>query len=325
MIEIVTSEAGLARVRDGATVIPGDQVILRLEGPGAVTCLQGLLTNDVERPGPGSLVYGALLTPKGMIVLDLWSLRDSAGFTLLVPASARETALALFRKSIPPRLAQVHDQSETHATAWIRGPMAPVGPDTMWLAEVQEWGAAGIRKVGGIPVTVATGTTPAWFHRVVVGPRGAVTEAIRSLAATGAAIGGADDLHIARLLAGFPALGVEITDRTLPQEVRFDDIGGVSYTKGCYTGQETVARLHFRGHPNRGLVGLEVLEPGPLEDDRVFAGDREVGRIGTVVRTPARQAALAVIRREVSLGDRVIAGGRPARVWALPFAALPGD
>ena len=76
------------------------------------------------------------------------------------------------------------------------------------------------------------------------------------LVAAGARPGDEGDHHAARILAGWPALGAEIDERTLPQEVRYDEIGGVSYTKGCYTGQETVARLHFRGHPNRELRGL---------------------------------------------------------------------
>src|SRR5204863_149594 len=71
------------------------------------------------------------------------------------------------------------------------------------------------------------------------------------LAAAGAVEAEPAMLELARILAGWPRLGAEVDDKTIPQEVRFDEIGGVSYTKGCYTGQETVARLHFRGHANR--------------------------------------------------------------------------
>ena len=71
---------------------------------------------------------------------------------------------------------------------------------------------------------------------------------------------------------GWPALGVEIDERTLPQEVRYDEIGGVSYTKGCYTGQETVARLHFRGHTNRELRGLRWTDAGAARRPVVVHG-----------------------------------------------------
>ena len=70
-------------------------------------------------------------------------------------------------------------------------------------------------------------------------------------------------LELTRILAGWPRLASEVDEKTIPQEVRFDEIGGVSYTKGCYTGQETVSRLHFRGHANRQLRGL-LFESDPL-------------------------------------------------------------
>ena len=122
--------------------------------------------------------------------------------------------------------------------------------------------------------------------------------------------------------SGWPALGVEIDERTLPQEVRYDEIGGVSYTKGCYTGQETVARLHFRGHTNRELRGLR------------WTRHRAARRPGGRPRARRRSAAcarrsrsrtgvlgLGVLRREVEPGETVMAGGRRATVVALPFGA----
>jgi len=130
-----------------------------------------------------------------------------------------------------------------------------------------------------------------------------------------------NDVVAARILAGWPALHAEITDKTLPQEARFDEIGGVSYTKGCYTGQETVARVHFRGHPNRELRGLAWDSTEPLAGTTVSTEDRTVGEIGSVVETPHRRIGLAVIRREIEPGTLVSAGGRPAVVQLLPFPA----
>jgi folate-binding protein YgfZ len=134
-------------------------------------------------------------------------------------------------------------------------------------------------------------------------------------------------LELARILAGWPGLGVEVDERTIPQEVRFDEIGGVSYTKGCYTGQETVSRLHFRGHTNRQLRGL-VFDAQPGADAAVRGADRELGRVTSVAwipaggRTPAagRWIGLAVVRREVAAGATVRAAGVGAHVVDLPFA-----
>jgi len=103
--------------------------------------------------------------------------------------------------------------------------------------------------------------------------------------------------------------------------VRYDGIGGVSYTKGCYTGQETVARVHFRGHTNRELRGLHWNDPAPLGDRTVRRGEKEVGTVRSTLALDDRLLGLAMLRREVDVGDTVVAGGREARVTALPFEA----
>ena len=136
-------------------------------------------------------------------------------------------------------------------------------------------------------------------------------------------------LELARIVAGWPGLVSEVDEKTLPQEVRLDELGGVSYTKGCYTGQETVSRLHFRGHPNRLLRGLEFDdEPQLAESQAVSRAERAVGRVssvawlpegGTLTPPPGRWIGLAVLRHEVEPGAVVRAGGADARVIALPF------
>jgi len=322
-ILVETNEATIARMHRGATVVPDTPAILRIEGPGAVSCLQGLLTNDVDTPGPGSLVYGALLTPKGMIILDLWALRDAEGLTLVLPLDARTTALDLFRRTLPPRLATCTDRSEAWSAAWLLGGRTGEALATAGFGPAPTAGQAVIRTLDDTPLQVAGGTEPSWFRAVIVGPNEAVASAVRNLSAAGAIEGDGDDSHLARVLAGWPALGAEIGEKTLPQEVRFDEIGGVSYTKGCYTGQETVARVHFRGHPNRALRGLVWSGDGEWSGTAVRRGDKDVGQVTSVVVTNARRLGLAVIRREVEPDEAVAAGGLPAVVIALPFPPDP--
>src|SRR5256886_14104320 len=84
------SPARLAALRTGAVIAPAEAAVVTLTGPGAVTCFQGLLTNDIEKPGDGAFVYGALLTPKGMIVVDGWATRHGATVSYTVPAYGRE-------------------------------------------------------------------------------------------------------------------------------------------------------------------------------------------------------------------------------------------
>jgi folate-binding protein YgfZ len=308
----------LANVRRGATVVLTSPALFRVTGAGALTCLQGLLTNDLVKPGDGSVVYGALLTPKGMIVVDAWVLRRGDEFTLIVPPGGREVAAELLRRSLPPRLARIEDLSEEAGAAWLVGEHAfqTLAKSGIGLPD----GAGRLIPLSGGDGLVALGPETAPFVALVAGAAEAVKAAVGRLEAAGARLGDETDLHAARILAGWPALGIEIDERTLPQEVRYDDIGGVSYTKGCYTGQETVARLHFRGHTNRELRGVYWEDAGALESRSVVAEGREVGTVRSTILLEDRALGLALLRREVAPGDRVMAGGRRALVVGLPFA-----
>jgi folate-binding protein YgfZ len=172
---------------------------------------------------------------------------------------------------------------------------------------------------GDPSLAVARPAENAPFAAFLVGPAESTDAAAGRLERAGARVGDESDLHALRILAGWPALGFEIDERTLPQEVRYDEIGGVSYTKGCYTGQETVARVHFRGHTNRELRGVYWDRAGALEGRAVTSGGREVGTLRSTLTLEDRALGLAVIRREVSPGEEVIAGGRRAMVVGLPF------
>lgn len=314
--------AELRQLREGATAVPYAPAIFRVEGPGAVSCLQGLLTNDVETPGPDAITYHAVLTPKGMIVFDLWALRDSAGFTLLVERQARQAALAIFAKTLPPRLARLTDHTESWTVLRLFGAGLAEHCAAAGLGALPQAGRLAPREYHDDRVTVAA-PAESWFQGLVTGPTAAVARAAEALGTAGVANGEERVATAARILAGWPALGAEIGDKTLPQEVRFDEIGGVSYTKGCYLGQETVARVHFRGHPNRHLRGLIWRERGPFVGAAVEADGREVGAIGSLLELPDRRLGLAVLRREVTPGDEVTAGGRAATVAALPFDGRP--
>lgn len=311
--------AGLARLIHGATLVRTSPAVFRIEGPGAVQCLQGLVTNEVEKPGPGSLTWNALLTAKGMIVLDLWALRDATGFTLVMDAAAREDALALFAKSLPPRLATLTDRTGELKALWMVGAAAAEHCSQAGMSPLPNPGHAGVHQGGRGEVAVAVATGTSWFTALFVGAPADLDELAGNLQATGVVEGSGNDMVAARVLAGWPALGAEMTDKTLPQEARFDELGGVSYTKGCYLGQETVARVHFRGHPNRELRGLVWDAGDALTGMAIAVEGREVGTIRSILELPDRRLALAPIRREVELGTLVTAGGQPARVVALPF------
>jgi folate-binding protein YgfZ len=318
-LNLSIDRARLDQVRHGATVVITEPAVFRVTGAGALTCLQGLLTNDLVKPGDGSLVYGAMLTSKGMIVVDAWVMRQGDAITMIIPGIGHAAATEIFRRQLPPRLAQVTDLTGSAHAAWLLGARAfqTLAESGVGTAE----SAGRVVSVGGelSPVALGLGPESAPFVAVAVGLAPAVTVLTERLLAAGARVGDDTDLHAARIIAGWPALGMEIDERTLPQEVRYDELGGVSYTKGCYLGQETVARLHFRGHTNRELRGLRWRGEATPGQPAVMLGEREVGVVRSMLQLSDRVLGLGVLRREVSPGDEVSVAGSQAQVVHLPF------
>ncbi len=309
--------AHLKTLRSGAVMVRDAPVVLQIRGPGALTCLQGLLTQDLAAPGPDTLVYGALLTPKGMIVADAWIVREESGFFLVIDGRARDVVLTLLGRTLPPRLARVTDLTDTWCAAWIIGASAP---ERLARALGSEVPAAGkVLSTGTDGPVLAGGTSPAPFSVLTLGPVAVIDNLARAFLAGSGHEGAVAELAGARVLAGWPTLGREIDEKTLPQEVRFEEIGGVSYTKGCYIGQETVARVHFRGRVNRTLRGVVLQGGEPPEDRTLRLGEKTVGDLRTTIVLRDRVLALAMVRREVENGATVRAGSREARVTALPF------
>jgi len=310
----------LERLRHGAVAAPSSPAVFEVTGPGALDCLQGLLTNDLVHPGPMSLVYGALLTARGAMVVDDWVLRLSERLLLVSDAAGRDASRALFGRSLPPRLARAEDRSGELAALWLYG----TGLDPLLPAA----GLPALPEAGRVVETerllLARPQPGAPFRALLLGPAEQIAAAAAGCVGAGIALGDENDSEAARILAGWPRLGREIGDRTLVQEVRYDEIGGVSYTKGCYTGQETVARLHFRGHTNRELRGLIWDGTPELTGDLVVGEDgRDLGTVSSAVELPGGLLGLGVLRREAEPGELVLAGGMPARVVSLPFDAMP--
>src|SRR5438093_3067025 len=315
----------------GAVVSPVAAGVVALTGSGAVTSFQGLLTNDVDLPGDGSFVYGALLTPKGMIVVDGWAARLGTTVSYTVPGDAggRERTLAILTRSVPPRLARVSDRTAEVAVYRLAGPGALAVAVAAGL-EVPPAPGRVLARSDGLETARATEGAP--FVVQVTAPGAAGPLLAARLEASGAVAAGPGILELSRILAGWPRLGAEVDEKTIPQEARFDDIGGVSYTKGCYTGQETVARLHFRGHANRHLRGLAFETDPPAAPasgwSAVTYEEHDVGRVTSIAWLPdgggsvlGRWIGLAIVRREVPPGATVRAAGREARVVELPFDA----
>lgn len=275
-------------LEEGAVVhVRRDEARFVLRGRGALACVQGLVTCDVEGNRDGSRTFGALLTNKGMIVTTVFITRhDAEHLTLETPAPAGPVTAETLRRSLPPRLCTFEDVTTVTSGLGVYGPRG-----VALLGEVNAQPAVS-RGAQGMELSDATERVDSITEKCLRAGAVRATDAL---------------LDACRILAGIPALGSEIDDRTLPQEVRLDELGAVSYTKGCYVGQETVARLHFRGHANRRLVAVGLDEaPTGLPRPLVREG-KAVGRLTSAAWADDldRWFALAVVRHEVPDGGEV--------------------
>jgi tRNA-modifying protein YgfZ len=287
---------------------------LVVSGPEAAEYLQGQLTNDTEALEPGDGVYAALLDRKGHMQGDMRVLRPGEGPDLwldLEPEGLEAVRRHLGMYKIG-REVELADASEERAILSLIGPRAVEIAGSAPLPE----NACEEVTIGGARC-LAVGTAAGIDVFAPAAERDRVWEA---LLAAGAAEVSPEAAEIARIEAGRPRFGAEMGTETMPAEAGIVE-QAVSFTKGCYIGQETVARLHYKGKPNRHLRGLKLSAPAqPGEPLRL--GDKEVGRLGSAAVSPALgPIGMAILRREAEPGATVAVGedGVTAQVVALPF------
>jgi len=289
---------------------------LALTGADAKTFLQGQVSNDIEALAPGRGCYAAFLTPKGKMLGDVRVL-DAADEILL--DTERVALQDLFNMV---RRFSVGYAVELHKRTLQRGLLSLLGPEAEAVAGRAELGEAehthAVIQIDGITARAirtdlgidllcdaedAEALAAALMGRGCVRASEAVAECVR-------------------VEHGRPRYGVDLDDSVIPQEADLND-RAVSFTKGCYVGQETVARLFYRGKPNRQLRGLRLSAPVPSGAE-ITCGERVVGRLGSVAESPTLgPIALALVRREAPPGSEVVVGADQveAVVVELPFAA----
>jgi folate-binding protein YgfZ len=280
---------------------------LALTGAEAKAFLHGQVTNDVEGLAPGTGCYAAFLTHKGKMQGDLRIL-DTGGELLL--DTERGALQALFTMIRRYKLGM---DVELHKRTLETAQLSLIGPAARAARAGTEEHANEAAELDGRPVRLVT--TDLGYDVICAAPdAAAVREALGATPVSEAAA------EVLRVESGRPRWGHELDDTVIPQEAGLNE-RAVSFTKGCYVGQETVARLHYRGRPNRHLRGLRLAEPVPAGTP-LRLGEREVGRVGTSVVSPAHgPIALALVRREAEPGAVLAAGeaGVRAEVVELPF------
>ncbi|MBF6619995.1 MAG: folate-binding protein YgfZ [Patulibacter sp.] len=297
---------------------------LALTGAGAAEFLNGQVTADVAALEPGHGTYAALLTPKGKIITDLRILavddRDGPELLLLCERSGLQALFDHLRRHLIGFDAELHKRTVQQTLHSVIGPRIPAALTASLGSAPHDHAAA---TLADVPVRLAR--TSLGVDVVATAEDGpAVAAALRD-----AGLPEVDETaaEIVRVEAGIPRLHHDIDDAVMPAEAGIVE-QAVSFTKGCYVGQETVARLHWRGRPNRHLRGLHLDQAVPV-GTALFAEEREVGRVSSSAVSPERgPIALALIRREVEPGGTVVARpeeGPPttAEVVALPFPGTP--
>ncbi|MBA2474985.1 MAG: folate-binding protein YgfZ [Actinobacteria bacterium] len=255
---------------------------VRVAGPDAEALLQRLVSNDVAALGVGESCEALLLTPKARVIAPLRIVRrDEQDFLLLSEPELGERVRSHLRRLRLASRAEV--EAEEHESHVLLGECVETSVSALRIP-VSDYGVPAVEVIGAAPPPAETQE---------------LTE---------------DELELLRIEAGTPRYGREIDERVLPAEAGLVE-RSVSFTKGCYPGQEPIARLHHRGHANRRLRVLELdAEEPPAYDAEVRSGERVVGRVTSVARREdGRLVGLAYVRVDVPADAELTVGGAPAR------------
>jgi folate-binding protein YgfZ len=314
MSVVVELDAQYRQLREECGLLARDgRGVISVSGPDGAEYLQGQITNDVEALQVGEGQYAALLDRKGHMQTDLRVLRTAAEEILVdMEPQTKDAALRHLTMYSIGRDVTVADATAERTLLSLIGPRA-----------------AEIAAAPPLPEYANEAVTVAGIDALAVGTRHGVDlfcaaddrdRLLAALLAAGAVEVSPEAVEIVRVEAGVPRFGAEMDAGTMPAEASIVE-DAISFTKGCYIGQETVARLHYKGKPNRHLRGLKLsgaAAPGaPLR-----LGEKEVGTLGGAVVSPALgPIGLAIVRREAEPGAELTVGedGVTAEVVALPF------
>jgi folate-binding protein YgfZ len=305
-VALDTLTAEYEALTQGAGVVDrSDRGKLWLTGSDVLEFLQGQVTNDVESLRDGEGCYAAFLTPKGKMLGDLRVLVAAGGVFVDCERGVLQDLFNLIRRFKLGRDVEIAKRTLE------RGLLSLVGPGIDRF-DAREHGHR-VSEIGGVRVreiVTDLGVDLVCDADDVERVRAALDLPLASEAAA----------EIVRVETGRPRYGVDLDDTVIPQEAGLNE-RAVCFEKGCYVGQETVARLFYRGKPNRRLVGLALSEPLPTGTELAL-GDRVVAAVRSSVVSPRfGPIALAFVRREAEVGDELAAtSGGTARVVGLPFA-----
>jgi folate-binding protein YgfZ len=301
---------GYAALEEAAALVDLlHKTILRLSGKDPLGMLNAVLTNEVPEDEHRG-VYALLLNPKGRIQADLRVLKVTGDGDVLIdtePEGAAATRELLGRYA-PFSRVEVEDLSESDPPWGILGLYGPSAKELLDGLELGEHETAGV-KLGGAEHLVAAGVATPVPGYDLIGPANALDAAREHLLGRRAAPADLDAYETARIKAGVPRFGSDITPETFPAEAGVLE-RAVSFEKGCYPGQETVARMHYRGHPNRTLYRLAIEGPPPAPGTEIVQGEKKVGHLTSIapLRVNGETFALGYLSRNADTHGTLRAG-----------------
>lgn len=312
-----------------------------VSGRDRASYLQGLLTNDIQALTPGTGCYAAWLTPQGRMLTDLHVFESGDMILLDVPAAELAATLQRLDQFLFSEDVQLADLAGTLASVWIHGPKA---------ATLLEQVLTGVQGLESWPEYhnaratfdgVSSKNDPRPHFPVVVGrvsqlgvpgfvvyiePSGK-GDLERALIDRGAVAAEPSVIEAARIEAGYPVFGVDMTDDTIPLEAGIEE-RAISLTKGCYVGQEVIIRVLHRGHGRvaRRLVALRLDGDGVVAGAKIRAGDRDVGDVTSAAVSPTLGSiALGYVHRDFTeTGTQLSVEGPAGRAGAV-VSARPSD
>jgi aminomethyltransferase len=295
---------------------------ISLSGNDRVRWLNGMISNNIRDLAPGHGVYAFLLNPQGHILGDLYAYNRGETILLDIAQDQKEKISATLRRYIIMDKVELADASGEVAAVGICGPKAL---EVLRTAGFEVRDLASLQLVNlawrDIPAAVLRGDNAGVtsFEIWLVPEHAANLQ--QELVKAGAQAVGADALELLRIASGIPRYGQDIRERDLPQET--EQLRALSFTKGCYIGQEIVERIRSRGAVHRKFTGFVAEGILPGADAKVQSDGKDVGEITSVASLPLvgdQFVALGYIRREAAQPGKLLeAGGVKLTVADIPF------
>jgi len=301
----MTLENGYRAIQEHAAIgAVASRRQIAVSGQDRAAYLQGLLTNDIQSLAPGAGCYSAWLSPQGRMLTDMHVL-ESGGILLLdVPAEVVDATIQRLEQFIFTEDVRVGSMADSLTGVWLHGPEAAavlerVMPGARGLAEWPEYHHTQF-EFDEQPVSVARIGQLGVPGYCVYLERARESSLVSALEGAGAVAASREAVEAARIEAGYPVFGVDMTDDTIPLEAGIEH-RAISFTKGCYVGQEVIIRVLHRGHGRvaKKLVGLSIDGPRPAPRAKMRAGDREIGSVTSAAQSPRSGViALGYVHRD---------------------------